>query len=64
MGDRNGTSDGYRVLSLMLAGPVLYGGVGWLLDAWLHTSWLLLVGVMVGLGLSVYLVISRYGRTV
>lgn len=64
MGDRNGTSDGYRVLSLMLAGPALYGGIGWLLDTWLHTSWLLLVGVMVGLGLSTYLVISRYGRTV
>lgn len=64
MGDRNGTSDGYRVLSLMLAGPVLYGGIGWLLDTWLHTAWLMLVGVMVGLGLSIYLVISRYGRTV
>jgi F0F1-type ATP synthase assembly protein I len=64
MGERNGTSDGYRVLSLMLAGPLLYGGIGWLLDVWLHTSWLLLVGVMVGLGLSIYLVISRYGRTV
>jgi len=64
MGDRNGTSDGYGVLSLMLAGPALYGGIGWLLDAWLHTAWLLLVGVMFGLGLSTYLVISRYGRTV
>lgn len=57
-------SDGYRVLSMLISGPLFYGGVGWLLDNWLHTSWLFLLGIVVGTAAGVYLVIARYGRSV
>jgi ATP synthase protein I len=62
MGERSGSGEGYRALSMMLAGPLFYGGAGWLLDNWLHTTWLLLLGIAVGTAAGVYLVIARYGR--
>lgn len=52
---------GYRVLSYLLAGIVVYGGLGWLLDRWLDTSFLLPVGIVVGAACSIYLIIRRFG---
>ncbi|GAB3814314.1 hypothetical protein GCM10028820_10070 [Tessaracoccus terricola] len=51
------------MLSYILAGLILYGGLGWLGDHYLNTSWLLPVGLIVGLACSIYLIIKRYGRT-
>jgi ATP synthase protein I len=62
MGERGGSGDGYQVLSALIAGPLFYGGAGWLLDYWLQTSWLLPLGIAVGMAAGVYLVIARYGR--
>ncbi len=62
MGERDGSGDGYRVLSMLISGPVFYGGIGWLLDNWLHTSWLFPLGIGLGMAAGVYLVIARYGR--
>lgn len=55
------TDDGMIVLSYILAGLILYGGLGWLGDHYLNTSWLLPVGLIVGLACSIYLIIKRYG---
>lgn len=45
------------VLSRMVAGPLTWGGIGWLLDRWLGTDpWLLAFGVMAGFLGSLYLV--------
>ncbi len=63
MGERSGTDTGLRVLSILIAGLAFYGGLGWLLDRWLQTSWLLPVGIIVGMAAGVYLVIARYGRS-
>jgi F0F1-type ATP synthase assembly protein I len=40
-----------------------YGGIGWALDWWFHTSWWLPVGLILGTALGVYLVIVKYGRS-
>lgn len=56
------TDDGMVALSYILAGLILYGGLGWLGDYLLHTAWLLPVGLIVGLACSFYLIIKRYGR--
>jgi F0F1-type ATP synthase assembly protein I len=37
----------------------MYGVLGWLLDRWLGTSFLVAVGILVGAGLGLYLTISR-----
>jgi ATP synthase protein I len=62
MKDTEGTQDGLRVLSYLLAGPLLYGLLGWLGDRFWHTSFLLPVGIVVGMTLSVILVIRRFGQ--
>jgi ATP synthase protein I len=53
---------GYTALAYLITGIGLYGGLGWLLDAWLGTSFLLPTGIVVGAGLGIFLVIRRYGR--
>lgn len=49
------------VLSYILAGLIFYGGLGWVGDYFFTTSWLLPLGLIVGLVSSVYLIIKRYG---
>jgi ATP synthase protein I len=63
MGEQSGMDAGLRVISLLISGLVFYGGLGWLLDRWLQTSWWLPVGIIVGTAAGVYLVIARYGRS-
>ena len=56
------TDDGMVALSYILAGLILYGGLGWLGDHYLNTKWLLPVGLIAGLASSTYVIIKRYGR--
>ena len=57
------SGDGYRVLSYLIGGVVMYGGLGWLLDRWLGTSFLLPIGIVLGAGLAILLIYFRYGRS-
>ncbi|WP_114559348.1 hypothetical protein [Desertihabitans aurantiacus] len=56
-----GEREGYRALSYVIAGPLAYGGLGWVGDHFLGTQFLLPLGLVLGLGLSVYMIIKRYG---
>lgn len=51
----------WNVVSYLITGPVLFGGIGWGLDRWLGTTWLVVVGILGGMALSLYLVWFRYG---
>ncbi|MDN5796159.1 MAG: AtpZ/AtpI family protein [Intrasporangium sp.] len=51
----------WRVVAYLLSGPLFYGGLGYLLDRWLGTSWIVGVGMVGGMALSLYLVWFRYG---
>ncbi len=44
----------------LVGGAAVYGGLGWLLDQWLETSFLFPVGVLFGVGLAMYLVFKIY----
>jgi F0F1-type ATP synthase assembly protein I len=37
-----------------------YGLIGWALDRWLGTSYLVMVGILAGAGLGLYLTWSRF----
>ncbi|MDI9628795.1 MAG: hypothetical protein QM286_09660 [Acidobacteriota bacterium] len=56
-----GRDQGMAILSYLLAGIGLYGGLGWLGDRFWQTSFLLPVGMILGMGISIYVVIKRYG---
>jgi len=51
------------VFSYLLAGMIVYGGLGWLIGRWVHVSLLFPLGMVVGLGLATALVIFRFGRS-
>jgi ATP synthase protein I len=57
------SADGWRVLSYLIGGVVVYGGIGFLLDRWLGTQFLLPVGIVLGAGLTILLLHFRYGRS-
>ncbi len=63
MSGQDNADQGLRIVSILISGLLLYGGLGWLVDNWLQTSWALPVGLIVGMAASLYLVIARYGRS-
>lgn len=49
-------------MGTLFAGIVVWGGIGWLIDLWLDTTFIRAIGVLVGLAASIYLVVVRYGK--
>lgn len=49
------------VTAYLISGPVVFGGAGWGLDHWLGTGFLTVIGLLVGMALSLYVVWLRYG---
>lgn len=48
--------------SYLVAGVLFYGAVGWLLDQWLGTRFLVAAGVLLGAGLGTYMMIVQLNR--
>jgi F0F1-type ATP synthase assembly protein I len=48
--------------SYLVAGVLFYGLVGWLLDQWLGTRYLVAAGVLLGGGLGTYMMIVQLRR--
>lgn len=61
--DKGGTNDGLQVISYIISGLLLYGGLGWLGDWLLDTSFLFPVGLVLGVGLATYMIIKRFGQS-
>ncbi len=55
--------DGWRILSYLLGGMILYGGIGWLIGRWTGISALFPIGMLLGLGLAVAMIIFRFTRS-
>jgi hypothetical protein len=47
----------------MLSGMAVWGGAGWLLDLWLDIKVFVPVGIILGMTVSIYMVVVRYGGT-
>ena len=58
----SGANEGWAVMTTLIGGFVVWGGIGWLLDHWWETKFLTPVGLIVGMGLGIYAVVARYGR--
>jgi ATP synthase protein I len=57
---REGT--GWAIVSYLIGGMVLYGGIGWLVARWTHIDILFPIGILLGIGLSLALVVFRFTR--
>ncbi len=57
-----GADEGWAVLSTLMSGFVVFGGVGWLLDHWWGTRLITPIGLIVGMGLGIYAVVMQFGR--
>lgn len=58
-----GANDGWAVLSTLIGGILVWGGVGWLVDRWLGTKIALPIGLIVGMAASLYLIVKKYGSS-
>ena len=54
---------GWTIFSYLISGMLFYGGLGWLIGHFAHIGWLFPIGALVGLGVGVFAVIYRYGRS-
>jgi ATP synthase protein I len=52
----------WTIFGYLLSGLLFWGGVGYLADRFLGTSYLTLVGILMGMGGGLYLVWLRFGR--
>jgi F0F1-type ATP synthase assembly protein I len=58
-----GQNASWTIFSYLLAGMVAYGGIGWLIAHFTRHPLIFPLGMLVGLGISIWLVIYRYGRS-
>lgn len=62
-GPRDPQNIGWSVLSYLLAGILVWGGAGWLLDQLAKTEVLFTtIGIVLGCGLGIYLGYQRVNR--
>ena len=54
---------GATVIAYLLTGPAVFGAIGWGLDALLGTGFLVVVGILAGMALSLYVIWLRYGTS-
>jgi F0F1-type ATP synthase assembly protein I len=52
--------DPWHAFGYLTSGVLFYGLVGWLLDRWLGTTYLVVIGILLGAGLGMYLTWSRF----
>lgn len=54
--------DPWHAFGYLVSGVLVYGLIGWLLDRWLGTSFLVVVGILAGAGLGIYMTWARFNR--
>jgi len=57
--DSAAMDQGMRALSYLISGVLLYGALGWVGDHFLHTHFLLPIGIVLGAAFGIYTMIKR-----
>jgi F0F1-type ATP synthase assembly protein I len=52
--------DPWHAFAYLVSGVLFYGALGWLADKWLGTSFLVVLGILLGAALGIYLTIARF----
>jgi F0F1-type ATP synthase assembly protein I len=56
-----GADEGWAVMTTLLGGFIVWGGIGWLLDRWWETKVFTPIGLIVGMALGIYAVVAKFG---
>jgi len=54
--------DPWHAFGYLVAGVFVYGLIGWALDHWLGTSFLVVIGIVFGAGLGIFMTWARFNR--
>ena len=55
--------DPWHAFGYLVAGVMVYGFLGWLLDRWWGTSFVVAIGIVCGAGLGIYMTFMRFNRS-
>jgi ATP synthase protein I len=58
--DEPPVGDPWQAVGYLVSGVGVYGILGWLADRWLGTSFLAVLGILVGAGFGLYLTFARF----
>jgi len=61
-GPRNEDHALWTIVGYLTSGLIIWGGIGWGLDNWFNTDFLVVIGMLTGLVASLYVVWLRFGR--
>jgi ATP synthase protein I len=56
----NSQGDAWHAFGALVSGVLVYGLIGWVLDRWLDTSFLVVVGIVLGAVLGLYMTWARF----
>jgi ATP synthase protein I len=54
--------DPWHAFGYLVSGVLVYGFLGWLVDQWWETSFMVVVGILVGAGMGIYMTFARFNR--
>ena len=54
------SGDPWAAFGLLVSGVAFYGVVGWLLDRWWGTSFVVVIGILLGAGLGTWATWARF----
>lgn len=55
--------DPWHAFGYIVSGVFVYGLIGWGLDRWLGTTFLVAVGILVGAGFGLYMTFARFNQS-
>jgi ATP synthase protein I len=54
--------DPWHAFGYLVSGVLMYGLLGWLADRWLGTSFVVVIGILLGATLGIYMTFARFNR--
>lgn len=54
--------DPWHAFGYLVSGVAVYGILGWFADRWLGTSFLVVLGILLGAGFGIYMTFARFNR--
>ena len=60
--DESPKGDPWHAFGYIVSGVAIYGFLGWLVDRWLETEFVVAIGIIFGAALGIYLTFSRFNR--